>query len=109
MCEGHGLLGLCVRGGGGDTLVKRHDDVAPDSVLHGDAGFRREQVRGPIDITLETGTVFVHASRVGERKNLKATGVGEHWAIPVHEAVDATEPLKGFRPRAQQQVVGISQ
>src|SRR5712691_6298259 len=94
MRERHGHLCLSVRSGGWDALVESHHDVTADHLLHRDAGFRREEVRFSIHITLKTGAVFVHFSGVRQRKYLKAAGVGQHRAIPVHETVDAAELLK---------------
>ena len=42
-------------------------------------------------------------------KNLIAAGVGEHRAIPVHEAMDAAEAFEHFESGTKQQVVGVGE
>ena len=107
--ELHSRLGLIVRSGGRNALIEHHHDIAPDHLLHFDAGFRREQVRVAVHITLEARPFFLHGSGTGKGENLKPTGVSQHRPIPVHEAMDTAEFLENFRAGAEQQMIGVGE
>lgn len=109
VCQFHGGAGLGVGRGGGDALVEYHHDVAADGALHGDAGLGREQMGGAVHVTLEERAVLVHGAGMREGKYLEAARVGEHGAVPVHEAVDAAEFLKNRGAGAKQEVVGVGE
>ena len=103
--------GFCLikRRGRWDTLVEHHHDVAADGLLHGDAAFRREQMQRAVDIAAEARAVLLHRTIFGQGKNLEPAGVGQHRAVPVHEAVNTAELAKYARARPQQQVVGVGE
>ena len=42
-------------------------------------------------------------------KDLVPARIGEHRARPRHQPVDPAQPLEHFRPRPQQQMIGVSQ
>ena len=88
-------------------MVKDHQDIAADGLLHHDSRFGRKQIGLAVDVTFEVGAGFVHRSGEGQRENLKSAGVGQHRAIPVHEAVDAAEFLENFEAGAKHQMIGI--
>ena len=46
---------------------------------------------------------------MGQRENLKAAGVRQHRAMPVHEAVNAAEFLEDFGAGTKQEMIGIRQ
>ena len=66
-------------------------------------------VRRAIDITVKAGTLLIHRSRVRQRKDLKAAGISQDWAMPVHESMNATDLLEDVRSRTQQQVIRVDQ
>ena len=93
--------------GRGDALIERHHDVAADRLLRLDADLRAEQDRLPVEIALENRALLAHRARMRQRENLEPAGVGQHRAFPAHEPVDAADAPEDFRPRPQQQVIGI--
>jgi hypothetical protein len=44
-----------------------------------------------------------------QREDLKPSGVGEHRAIPVDEAMDAAEMLENLGTGTKKQVIGIGE
>ena len=57
---------------------------------------------------LRNSTPFLaHLADRREREDLKAAGVGEHGAVPGHEAMHAAELLEQIDARPQHQVIGV--
>ena len=105
----HGRLRLRIRRGGRDALIEHHHDIAADGLLHFNARLGRQQIALAIDIALEVCAGFIHGSRMGQGENLKAAGVRQHRARPIHEAVNAAELLEDLGARPKQEMIGIRQ
>ena len=105
----HGRQGGGVLGGRGDALVEHHHDVAADRALHADAGFGREMVKRAVYVAAKLRALLGHDPVLGQRKNLKPAGVGQHRAIPVHKPVNAAKFLKHLGAGTQEEVKGVGQ
>jgi len=90
-----------------NALIEHHHDVAADRALDANAFLRGEQMHFPVDVTLEPCPFLRDRPRVRERENLKAAGIGEDGAIPVHEGMDAAHSGEDFRSRAEHEVIRI--
>ena len=62
-----------------------------------------------VEVAAERDAVLVDDPQVAERHDLEAARVGEDRPIPVHEPVQAAEPLDALRAGPQVQVVGVGE
>jgi hypothetical protein len=89
------------------TLVKRHDDVGPEVVLHLDRAGGREVDFRAVDVALETHAAVVDLVDIRERKDLKPPAVGQDRPGPSHEAVKIAELCDDFFTGAEHEMIGI--
>ena len=73
------------------------------------AMLRREPVDRPVEVRAEGHAVLVDDPQVAERHDLEAAGVGQDRPVPVHEPVQAAEPLDALVAGPQVQVVGVAE
>jgi hypothetical protein len=58
---------------------------------------------------LEDDAALVDRAQGRQRQHLIAARIGEDRPIPIHESVQAAEPLDALRPRTQHQVIGVGE
>src|SRR5689334_21270289 len=88
------------------TLIEHHHDVRADDLLRLDAALRTQLQQRVIDIAAKFGVILPQGAAAGQREYLKAAGVRQYRAGPVHEAVDSAEFSQDLHTRLQHQVVG---
>ena len=91
------------------ATIEGHADVAAEQMLNFDGALGRQLIGRAIEMRLERDAVFGQLAQFGQRHHLKPAGIGEDRAVPVHEAVQATQPRDALRRWAQHQVIGITQ
>jgi len=96
-------------GGGVDADVEHHHDLAADRLLHRDRRLRREEMTVMIVRVGEDRALLGDLPVVGQREDLIAAGVGEHAAVPAHEAVNTAQLLEYLAAGPQHQVVGVGE
>ncbi len=105
----HGRGGGRMVRGGGDALVHRHQDIAPDRELGRDAALRTEHDPRAVDVATKDGAVLRDDAIAREGEHLVAAGVGQDRAPPVHETMDASDTREHLGARPQEQVVGVGE
>lgn len=91
------------------TFVECHDDIGAEVLLNRNRFFRREAVRRTVNVTLEGHAVVVNFAGLRERENLKATRVGEHGTMPLHELVQTAHVAHELVAGAQVKMIGVAQ
>ena len=62
-----------------------------------------------VDMGAEHDAVFLNIVDLRERKNLKSAAIGQNWAIPVHEFMQAARFLHELVPGTKVEVVRIAE
>lgn len=91
------------------TFVKRHDDVRAEILLNLNRFLGGEAMRRAVDVTLEGHAIFVDLAGLRERKDLKATRIRQHGAMPLHEVMQAAHITDQFIAGTQIQMIRIAQ
>ena len=111
-----------------EALVEDQRDVGVQRALHGHARLRPEELLRSVDVGAEAHALLVDGEDraaalgvrvaaldlvrdgpVAHREHLEAAGVGDHRAVPAHEAVDAAEALHQLGPRGEEEVERVRQ
>ena len=87
----HRLLGARAIGGMLGALVEGHDDVGAEGDLDLHRLLGREDVRGAVEMRAKRDAFFADLAQLAEAEDLESAGVGEHGAIPRHEAVESAK------------------
>ena len=91
------------------AFVETHDDIGAEELLNLHRPLWRQLVLGAVNVAFEGHTSLGELAKVRERHDLKAARVGQDRLVPVHELVQATQPVDPLGGRAQHQVIGIAQ
>ncbi len=93
----------------GEDVVEGHGDVDAEGGLdlHGELG--GVVVFGAVDVGAEADAFFADVAEAGEGEDLESTAIGEDWAGPLHEAVDAAEVLDELVAGSEVEVVGVDE
>jgi hypothetical protein len=90
-------------------LIKCNGDIGGKRLLHLNRTLRRKEVHGAIKMTAKARTLFVDAHQRPKGDHLKSTRVSQDRSIPLHELMEATEPLYPFMPWAQIEVIRVGE
>jgi hypothetical protein len=66
-------------------------------------------MRRTVNVTLEGHTIVVDLAGLRKREDLKAAGVGEHGARPLHELMQAAHIADEFIAGTQIEMIGVAQ
>jgi len=107
--QAHAVLGLLLGRREGGAFVEGHGDVGIQPVLDLHRPFGAQMVARPVMVRLEGDAGFVELAQLGKAHHLEAAGIGQDRPRPVHEAVQAAQPLDPLGGGAQHQVIGVAQ
>ena len=93
----------------GDAFIESHDDVRPQVLLGLGGHFRVQKLPGAVQVGPEHHPFFGDLPHLSQAEHLEAAAVGEHPPLVVHELVEAAGFPHQFRPRPQEQMVGVGQ
>ena len=79
----------------------------PMALLRLDAALRAQAHDRLIHVALEFRTFLVDGPAARQREDLESARIGEHRARPIHESMDAAEPLEELGTGSQHQMVGV--
>lgn len=109
--EGTLTRGLYILIGGRvfDALIKGHGDVRAQIGLNTHGLLRTHEDTPAIDVGGKGNALFRDLPQPGEGKDLKAAGVGEDRAVPVHEFVKSSQLPHHIVSGTQVEVVGVGE
>src|SRR3989344_5703202 len=108
-------------------LIEWDDDVGAERFLRLNRGLRSEQYRTAIPIRAEKDSLFadfhhvaallfsapalqfIRNRTIGQRKNLKAPGVGDDRHLPSHEFMESASPSHHIRSGLEQKMVRVAE
>ena len=106
----HGTLHVAALGRIADALVELHADVAPQLLRDGHIVLGRPEHVGAVVVGCnEAHTLVGELDGVGVAEHLKAAGVGEDGAVPVHELMQAAHLSNEVGTRTHGEVVGVGE
>jgi hypothetical protein len=103
------IYGVVPFAGVGWALVQNHADVASDGALNFESGLGIEFKRAAVDVALKANSVLGDFAKLGERKDLVASGICKNRAIPPHEIVKPTKFIEYISAGAEVEVVGVAE
>src|SRR5689334_21854855 len=105
----HRLFGARAIGGMLGALVEGHDDVGAKGDLDFHRLLRRKDVRRAIEVRAKCYAFLTDLAEFAEAEDLKSAGVGEHGAIPRHEAVEASKLADVLVSRSEIEMVSVAE
>jgi hypothetical protein len=93
----------------GRAFVKDHGDVGVEHVLDAHRLLGSQEKAVAIDRRLELDALLADLAQRAERKDLKATRIGEYGAVPAHEAVQSAMRSDDLQTWPQPEVEGVAQ
>ena len=127
VAEAQRALGVFAVGVIGRAFVERDDEIGAELALDVDRAFRRQQVLAAVDVGTEGRTLFADLEQrlgprdvapaldlvgdraVAEAEDLEAAGIGQHRAVPAHEAVQPAHLRHQVGARLQHQMIGVGE
>ena len=103
------LLHIGMAGWIGRALIKCHCHISAKAVLNRHHPLWGELHHQAISGGFKSYPQLGDGIEAGQAKNLKAAGIGEHWCVPTHEAMQATGGGNNCLPRLQVQVKGVAE
>ena len=61
-----------------------------------------------VDMRAKLHAFFLYLSHLGERENLKASGISEYRPMPVHELVEPAEVMYHLVARSQVKMISVA-
>ena len=91
------------------AVVEEHGDVGAEDGLDFHAFFGADEAFGAVEVALEVDSGLSDFAEFGEREDLEAAAVGEEWAVPCGEGVEAAEVAEDVAAWSEVEVVGVAE
>ena len=91
------------------AFVESHHDVRANGPFYVHHTFWGEEMFGAVNMTTKLATILTQFADTRERKNLKATTIGEHWFVKTIELVQTSRSFQHIKSWTEIEMIRVSE